>query len=59
MRNEEGVYCEECLERDIESPMVLRDGQYGEFYGCGRYPKCKFTLNERQFNLLRQEQNED
>ena len=24
-------------------PMVLRDGQYGEFYGCSAYPSCKET----------------
>jgi len=23
--------------------MVLRDGQYGEFYGCSAYPSCKET----------------
>lgn len=23
--------------------LVLRKGQYGEFYGCSNYPKCKFT----------------
>ena len=30
--------CEKC-----GSDMVLRTGQYGEFYACVRYPKCKFT----------------
>ena len=23
--------------------LVYRSGQYGEFYGCSNYPKCKFT----------------
>ncbi len=23
--------------------LVLRNGRYGEFYGCSNYPKCKFT----------------
>ena len=23
--------------------LVLRSGQYGEFYGCSNYPKCKYT----------------
>ncbi|WP_419180577.1 topoisomerase DNA-binding C4 zinc finger domain-containing protein [Bacillus salipaludis] len=23
--------------------MVKRKGKYGEFRGCGNYPKCKFT----------------
>lgn len=30
--------CEEC--NDI---MLLRDGQYGEFYGCRNYPDCENT----------------
>lgn len=30
--------CPEC-----EIPMVLREGPYGEFWGCSRYPKCKGT----------------
>ena len=24
------------------SPLVLRSGEYGEFYGCSKYPNCKF-----------------
>jgi len=24
-------------------PLVLRNGQYGRFYGCSRYPNCKYT----------------
>ena len=27
------------------SPLILRDGQYGRFYGCKRYPSCMFTCN--------------
>lgn len=23
--------------------LVLRNGRYGQFYGCSNYPKCKFT----------------
>ncbi len=23
--------------------LVLRNGKYGEFYGCSNYPKCRFT----------------
>lgn len=30
--------CEKC-----GSDMVLRTGQYGEFYACVKYPTCKFT----------------
>ena len=25
--------------------LVLRKGQYGRFYGCSNYPKCRYTLN--------------
>ena len=30
--------CPEC-----GSPMVLRHGKYGDFYGCTAYPKCRHT----------------
>ena len=32
-------YCPRCGGR-----LVLRQGQYGSFYGCSNYPKCKFTI---------------
>ena len=25
------------------SSLVLRNGKYGEFYGCSNYPKCRYT----------------
>ncbi|MDR3642872.1 MAG: topoisomerase DNA-binding C4 zinc finger domain-containing protein [Candidatus Doudnabacteria bacterium] len=25
------------------SPMQIRSGKFGEFYGCTSYPKCKHT----------------
>lgn len=28
-----------------EGSVVLRRGIYGSFYGCSRYPKCKYTEN--------------
>lgn len=28
------------------SPLTLRHGKFGKFYGCKNYPKCKFTINE-------------
>jgi len=31
-----GEKCEKC-----GSPMVIRQGRYGEFVGCSAYPKCK------------------
>lgn len=42
-------YCEKYkrLEKRIcpkcEKSMVLRKGQYGEFFGCSGYPSCKYT----------------
>lgn len=27
--------------------LVERNGQYGKFYGCSNYPKCKFILKEK------------
>ena len=38
------------MQRDIENnicprcgaKLVIRNGDYGEFYGCSNYPKCKF-----------------
>lgn len=27
--------------------LVERNGQYGKFYGCSSYPKCKFILKEK------------
>ena len=26
--------------------LVLREGKYGQFYGCSHYPKCKYILNK-------------
>lgn len=26
-----------------KTPLVLRKGKYGNFYGCSNYPKCKYT----------------
>ena len=37
-QNSTGTTCPRC-----GSPLVLRDGQYGRFYGCMRYPACKYT----------------
>lgn len=29
------------------SPLVLRNGKYGPFWGCSNYPKCRYTRQER------------
>ena len=36
-----GTTCPRC-----GSPLVLRSGQYGRFYGCMRYPNCKYTRKQ-------------
>jgi predicted Zn finger-like uncharacterized protein len=33
--------CKEC-----GAKMTLRSGQFGEFWGCSRYPHCKFTQDK-------------
>ncbi|MCZ0630709.1 topoisomerase DNA-binding C4 zinc finger domain-containing protein [[Ruminococcus] gnavus] len=25
--------------------MIRRNGRYGEFWGCGNFPKCRYTQN--------------
>ncbi|MEK6765781.1 MAG: topoisomerase DNA-binding C4 zinc finger domain-containing protein [Planctomycetota bacterium] len=35
---EKGKLCPAC-----NSVMVLRNGKYGKFYGCSKYPYCKGT----------------
>ncbi len=37
--NETKVICEKC-----GSEMKLRESQYGKFYGCKNFPKCKHTI---------------
>ena len=27
-----------------DSDLVVRKGQYGKFYGCSNYPRCRFTM---------------
>ncbi|MCK4244409.1 MAG: type I DNA topoisomerase [Candidatus Omnitrophica bacterium] len=35
---ETGEKCPEC-----GSPLLLREGKYGKFFGCSTFPKCKYT----------------
>lgn len=35
---ERGVKCPAC-----DGKLITRDGKYGLFYGCTKYPKCKYT----------------
>lgn len=49
------IKCDEC-----GSWMIRREGQYGEFYGCSKYPVCENTKQveqvEEQFESLSPEQ---
>lgn len=36
---ERNLICPRC-----NSELKLRNGEYGKFYGCSSYPKCKFTM---------------
>ena len=48
--NEEHIHDIHKMQHDIKnnicprcgSPLVLRDSEYGKFWGCSNYPKCKF-----------------
>ena len=37
-RKLKSLVCPKC-----EGDLVVRKGQYGKFYGCSNYPKCKYT----------------
>lgn len=41
-QKEKTLICPKC-----GGDLVLRDGKYGKFYGCSRYPNCSYTLNYR------------
>lgn len=38
------MYKEQKICPYCKTPLVLRKGKYGEFYGCKNYPKCKYTM---------------
>ena len=37
--------CPQCRAAGIVSDMVVRQSKYGTFWGCARYPACKYTEN--------------
>lgn len=41
-------YCPICAGRDIKSKMIERNGKYGKFEGCSRYPNCKYTQYSKE-----------
>ena len=48
------VRCPRCNGR-----MVLREGQYGEFWGCRMYPACSGTVSLRQRHDVEAVQSEE
>lgn len=40
--NEKSLVCPKC-----GGELVVRDGPYGNFYGCTNYPNCRYTLSNR------------
>lgn len=39
-RNVKALICPNC-----KGDLVVRKGEYGKFYGCSNFPKCKFSKN--------------
>lgn len=39
--NKQNLVCPRCNKK-----LVLRKGQYGQFYGCINYPKCRYTMKK-------------
>lgn len=39
-RKKKLLICPRC-----DGDLVVRKGQYGKFYGCSNYPKCRFTMS--------------
>ncbi|OPX93691.1 MAG: DNA topoisomerase I [Pelotomaculum sp. PtaB.Bin104] len=37
--------CPQCLEKGIESKMIVRQGRFGVFWGCSLYPACRHAEN--------------
>ena len=44
---ETGEVCPEC-----GSPLVVRNGRYGEFVACSNYPTCKYIKKEKQEEVV-------
>ena len=41
---------------DCGSYLIIKDGKYGEFYGCSNFPNCKYS---RSLNVKRISYNSD
>lgn len=40
-----GILCPRCLENGMEISLVQKQGRYGMFWGCPRFPACRYTEN--------------
>ncbi|HCU21767.1 MAG TPA: hypothetical protein DF698_02520 [Candidatus Atribacteria bacterium] len=40
-----GKLCPRCFEEGIEINLVQKQGRYGIFWGCPRFPACRYTEN--------------
>ena len=38
-----------------QAKLILKIGQYGEFYGCSNFPKCKYKINKEKLDRIKQE----
>ena len=43
---EKDGYCPECGQK-----LTSKTGKYGTFYGCSRFPKCKYKCTVKQFEV--------
>lgn len=43
-----GEMCPECGDTHEDGKLVLREGRYGQFISCARYPKCKFIKEDEE-----------
>ena len=43
-----GEMCPECGEDHKDGKLVMREGRYGMFISCARYPKCKFIKEDEE-----------
>mgnify|MGYP001953321332 CR=1 FL=1 len=43
-----GETCPECGDTKEDGKLVLREGRFGQFISCARYPKCKFIKEDEE-----------
>ncbi len=43
-----GEMCPDCGDKNEDGKLVLREGRFGQFISCARYPKCKFIKEDEE-----------